>query len=92
LTRALAATLALACFLLLPASARADGDPASDYLLVRDVFLPFQVTIEPSATEGLDREIRATKARGFPIKVALIAHPYDLGAVPQLYGEPQQYA
>jgi hypothetical protein len=65
LTRALAATLALACFLLLPAGARADGDPASDYLLVRDVFLHFQVTIEATDATAVVR--RLASATGYPL-------------------------
>ena len=83
--------VALAC-LCLPASARADGDPASDYLLVRDVFYPFQTAIDPEARRGLDAAVRSAAAHGFKIRVALIAHDYDLGAVPQLFNKPQQYA
>jgi hypothetical protein len=89
--RATLAVVALAC-ICLPASARADGDPASDYLLVRDAFYPFQVAIDPDARRGLDATLRAAAAHGFKIRVALIAHDYDLGAVPQLYNKPQQYA
>src|SRR5205823_5001613 len=29
---------------------------------------------------------------GYPIKVALITERYDLGAVPALFGKPQEYA
>jgi len=83
--------VALAC-LCLPASARADGDPASDYLLVRDVFYPFQTAIDPDARKGLDAAVRSAAAHGFKVRVALIAHDYDLGAVPQLFNKPQQYA
>jgi hypothetical protein len=83
--------VALTC-LCLPASARADGDPASDYLLVRDVFYPFQTAINPEARRGLDAAVRSAAAHGFKIRVALIAHDYDLGAVPQLFNKPQQYA
>ena len=32
------------------------------------------------------------KAKGFPLKVAVIVSPYDLGAVPVLYKRPQTYA
>jgi hypothetical protein len=83
--------VALTC-LCLPASARADGDPASDYLLVRDVFYPFQTAINPEARRGLDAAVRSAAAHGFKIRVALIAHDYDLGAVPQLFNKPKTYA
>ena len=85
------AAVALAC-LCLPAAARANGDPASDYLLAQDVFYPLGVSVDPTAKQQLDRAVRTAKARGFPIKVALIAHSSDLGLVSQLYGKPQQYA
>ena len=32
------------------------------------------------------------KAEGFPVKVALIAAPTDLGVIPDLFGKPQPYA
>ena len=89
--KAILAVLAVAC-LCLPAAARADGDPASDYLLVQDVFYPFQVAIDPAAREGLDTTVKAAAASGFKIRVALIAHNYDLGSVPQLFEKPQPYA
>jgi hypothetical protein len=89
--RIVVAVFALAC-LCLPASARADGDPASDYLLVRDVFYPFRTAIDPEASKGLDAAVKAAAANGFKIRVALIAHDYDLGAVPQLFDKPQRYA
>ena len=91
MTRTVVAVVALAC-LCLPARARADGDPASDYLLVRDVFYPYQVAIDPETRQGLEAAVRAAAAHDFKIRVALIAHDYDLGAVPQLFAKPQPYA
>jgi hypothetical protein len=74
------------------AAARADGDPASDWLYTQRVFVPFDV----KATKANQRELAATVAgawqRGFRIKVAVIGNAYDLGAVPSLWRKPQTYA
>ena len=75
-----------------PRSARADGDPASDVLLVQNVFLPFTPPVSRSLASILDSTISSAHAAGFPIKVALIESRIDLGADPQLYGTPQRYA
>jgi hypothetical protein len=77
---------------LAPPSARADGDPASDYLLVQSVFLPFNTKPDPDAVRRLSTIVREAGAVGFKIKVALIASRFDLGAVPQLYLKPQPYS
>jgi hypothetical protein len=83
--------LALGC-LCLPGPAQADGDPASDFLLVRSVFLPYYSKIDSRAVKRLDEAVASSDQAGFRIKVALIAQPYDLGSVFQLYGKPRQYA
>jgi hypothetical protein len=85
-------TLMPAPALLRPAAARADGDPASDVLLVDNVFLPYSSPVAPSLASLLTRTVRSAHAAGFPIKVALIGTPQDLGAVPRLFGTPQRYA
>jgi hypothetical protein len=75
-----------------PGAARADADPASDYLYTTNVFLPLATKVSP----GLARELRAVTAAaakaGKPIRVALIATPTDLGGVPSLFGKPTDYA
>jgi hypothetical protein len=72
--------------------ARADGDPASDVLVVQTIFLPFQAELpKPLQSKLLQATLEAQKAR-YPIRVALITQPSDLGAVPSLYGKPQTYA
>jgi len=73
-------------------AARADGDPASDFLLSRDTFVPFDANISKAQTEQLDAIIAEAKKRGFKIKVALIASEVDLGAVPSLWRKPETYA
>ena len=75
-----------------PAQAEADGDPASDVLLLQDVYLPYAPGIpKPLATTITDL-LKTTRKAGFPLKVAIIADPKDLGAVPQFFGKPQEYA
>jgi hypothetical protein len=91
LRRSLAVLLVLAA-LVAPAGARADGDPASDFLLFREVFLPYNAEIDKDTVERLDTVVRDAAERRFPIRVALIAQPYDLGSVFQLYRKPQRYA
>ncbi len=83
--------IVLVLFLAVTQSAVADGDPASDVLLVKNVFLPFP---EPSAStsDALAREVRASYARGFRVKVAVIATKNDLGSVPSLFDRPDDYA
>jgi hypothetical protein len=73
------------------APAYGDGDPASDVLLYQRVFFPFRA---PSAQRKaqLAATVAAAKRSGYPIRVAVIQAPSDLGAVPQLFGKPQTYA
>jgi hypothetical protein len=77
---------------LLPAIALADGDPASDVLLGENVFYPYSPPTSAAIQKTLNAEAAAAKRAGFPIKVALIGSPVDLGVIPDLFGKPQQYA
>jgi hypothetical protein len=72
--------------------ALADGDPASDYLISQQVFVSFKANFSDADATRLRRLLDDSKQKGFPLKVAVIAGRYDLGAVPSLYGKPQQYA
>jgi hypothetical protein len=91
--RSLVATLtALAVLLIAPGAVLADGDPASDVLLGQNVFYPYTPSVSTSLQNRLNGVTAAAKRSGFPIKVALIASPVDLGSVPTLFGKPQQYA
>lgn len=78
--------------LLRPLPARADGDPASDMLLVQNVFYPFQPPVTEATQRILNAETAAAARAGVPVKVAIIASPADLGAIPSLFGKPQAYA
>jgi hypothetical protein len=74
------------------AGALADGDPASDTLLGENVFYPYAPLVSGSVERTLNAETAAAKRSGFPIKVALIGRPLDLGVIPDLFGKPQAYA
>lgn len=72
--------------------ARADGDPASDILLVQDVFVTYSVQVPKADTSQLEALVGAAKREKLVVKVAVIATPADLGAVPSLFGKPKVYA
>jgi len=76
---------------LLPAAARADGDPASDILYFTDAFTSYELTNKALITK-LQRATDVARAAGTPVKVAVIWNQYDLGAVPQLLNKPATYA
>jgi len=78
--------------LLLSASARANGDPASDYLLAQNLFLPFDARIDSGALSRLKGVVREANDAGFKIRVALILTRGDLGTAFSLFGRPQRYA
>jgi hypothetical protein len=88
--RILVACLLLA--MLAPAAAEADGDPASDLLLAENVFYPYRPPVSASLQRTLNAEAAAANSSHFPIKVALIAGPVDLGVISSLFGQPQKYA
>jgi hypothetical protein len=85
------AIVLVAATLLAPA-AFADGDPASDVLLGQNVFYPYSPPTSRSLQKSLDAATAAAAKAHFPLKVALIASPVDLGIIPQLLGQPQKYA
>lgn len=85
------AVVLLAALALCPA-ALADADPASDVLLGEDVFYPYSPPVSPKLQATLDAVVAAAHRARFPIKVALIADPADLGAIPQLFDKPREYA
>jgi hypothetical protein len=77
---------------LVPA-ALADGDPASDYLLAGASFLsPYDGKIPTAEQARINAMLASAKAQGLPLKLAVIASPYDLGSVPILFNQPQRYA
>jgi hypothetical protein len=92
LTRRVAIVGATLALLALPAVARANGDPASDYLLVQKLFLPFSTKIDRTEVKRLDATLTAADRDNFKIRVAVILSPSDLGTAFSLYRKPQRYA
>src|SRR3954454_2963790 len=86
------ALVVLLVVLCTPAVARANGDPASDYLLLQSVFLPFNAKVDADVTARLSNVIREADKAGFPIKFAVIGSRYDMGTAFSLYNKPQSYA
>jgi len=76
----------------LPAAAHANGDPASDYLLVQKLFLPFTTKIDRTEVKRLDALLSAAERANFRIRVAVILSPSDLGTAFSLYRKPEHYA
>lgn len=76
----------------LAATARADGDPASDVLATQSLFLPQDASIPPAQQAQLATLVSETARSGYAIRVAVIASSTDLGSVTALWGQPQNYA
>jgi hypothetical protein len=90
-TRAGLLIAAISITVIAPALANADGDPASDILLFQNVFYPYG-GVSRELQQTLTAETAEAARAHAPIKVALISSPIDLGAIPELFGKPQQYA
>ena len=89
--RALVVVLLLvAC--VLAGTARADGDPASDYLYGLKVFLPFDVKVPKERQREFMSFVEAANRSGYAIRVAVIGSSYDLGSVTSLWRQPRTYA
>ena len=73
------------------ATARADGDPASDVLYFQDAYLPYPAPSK-HASNVLLGTIRTAHTDHYTVKVAVIATRTDLGSVPSLFGKPKAYA
>jgi hypothetical protein len=86
------ATVVLLVSLAIPSSAFADGDPASDVLLLQDAYTPYQPAVPKPVSDALNRSLKQLSKKGYPLKVAIIASKIDLGAIPQFLGRPQPYA
>ena len=73
-------------------TARADGDPASDYLTGRQVFVTSQEVAPSPAQRELLATVGAANRAGFKIRVAIISTDYDLGSITALWRKPTIYA
>jgi hypothetical protein len=92
LAKRLAVAGVVLALLALPSVAHANGDPASDYLLVRKLFLPFATNVDQSEANRLNAMLTAADRDTFKIRVAIILSPSDLGTAFSLYRKPQPYA
>jgi cytochrome oxidase Cu insertion factor (SCO1/SenC/PrrC family)/thiol-disulfide isomerase/thioredoxin len=88
----IALLLTLVGCIALPALAVADGDPGSDVLLDQNLFYGSDTGITVHQELSLDRLLNATASAGAPVRVAIIAHPDDLGTITPLWQKPQTYA
>ena len=84
--------LAIGLLLVLATSAQADGDPASDVLVFKKYFLPYAPQTPVDVEQQVNVATAAADRAGYPIRVAVISGPGDLGVVPQYDGKPQEYA
>ena len=76
----------------LSSSARADGDPGSDVLVFQNLFVGSDAGVSVAQQAQLGRLLTDAARAGFPIRVAIIADRFDLGAVTALWQKPQSYA
>jgi hypothetical protein len=75
-----------------PATARADGDPASDVLATQSLFLPWDADVPATRQARLSAVLSDAEHAGYEVRVALIASRADLGSVGALWQRPQSYA
>jgi hypothetical protein len=87
-------TLALTAALLFAAApaARADGDPASDFLVLQDMFYGYGLDLKSKPAAQLPVLLQQSRAKGYEIRVALISRPDDLGSAAPFWGKPKGYA
>ncbi len=92
--RSAATTVLVACLVMMGMStvARADGDPGSDVLVYQDLFAGSDAGLSVRQQLELGAELKAAARKGFPIRVAIIASRFDLGAVTALWRDPRAYA
>ena len=91
MTRRVLVLALVAATLAVPAAARADGDPASDFLITQQVFYPYYSNTPKTGLEPLKETVAAANKAGFRIRVAVITSPYDLGSLSALWQKPQPY-
>ena len=72
--------------------ARANGDPASDVLPFKTVFLSSQEPSSSSSGRALLDLTAEARRKGVPIRVAVIYQQPDLGLIQSLWRKPQTYA
>lgn len=56
------------------------------------MFIPFNAPIPKANVDRLKTVVESARASGYPVKVALIGAPTDLGSAYTLWRKPQEYA
>lgn len=74
------------------AVAHADGDPGSDVLVFQNLFVGADAGLTVAQQAQFGQLLSSADRAGFPIRVAIIASPADLGAVTALWNKPRAYA
>ena len=69
-----------------------DGDPGSDVLVYQDLFVAGDAGMSVAQQAQLGTLLQTADRAGFPIRVAVISSPADLGAITALWHKPQAYA
>jgi cytochrome oxidase Cu insertion factor (SCO1/SenC/PrrC family)/thiol-disulfide isomerase/thioredoxin len=72
--------------------ARADGDPGSDVLVSQNLFIGADANASVKQQLEVGDLLQAAARAGFPIRVAVVSAPDDLGAVTALWAKPRAYA
>jgi hypothetical protein len=88
----LAAAISTLSLALIPSSAAADADPASDFLLQARVFYPYQPATSPAIRRVLEATLAQLATKGLDLKVAILDSPTDMGGVSNLWNMPQRYS
>ena len=83
--RALLVLVAAVAACVLAGNAGADGDPASDYLLGLQTFIPYDLKLPAAKQKELSSLVHAANSSGYAIRVAVIGSAYDMGAVTSLW-------
>jgi hypothetical protein len=78
--------------LAVPATARADGDPASDVLIGGRIFWPYSVKMPAESRKALSSTVVSAWEKGYRVRVALINDEFDLGTAGLLSRHPVEYA
>ncbi len=94
-TAASAAITVSAALLLLAVAvphAYADGDPASDVLASQRLFLPTDANVPSRERLELSALLTQSSNKGYPLRVAIIGSPGDLGSVTAFWHQPEAYA
>lgn len=88
----LAVLLALVALGALATSARADGDPGSDVLVYQNLFVAADANVSVPQQLQLGNLLSSADKAGFPVRVAVVSQPNDLGAITALWRKPTAYA